>query len=187
MDSLDKKLIHGIRKRDEETFRKLYELFYDRLYLYAVSYIEEDKQSEDIIHDVFLSLWKKNSEVDISTSLSSYLFRAVHYKCVQYLRHKIVKKKYADIHAFKTREADMIYYHSNEYSYSGIQMEEMQKLFREALAGLSEKSKEVFLLSREKGMKNKEIADELNVSLKTVEYHISKALQYLREAMKDYL
>ena len=88
MNNIDLDIIKRIKRGDKEIFRKLFDIYYQRLYLYAKSYVEETSVSEDIIQDLFFYIWEKRKELIINSSVSSYLYRAVHNRSIQYLRHK---------------------------------------------------------------------------------------------------
>jgi RNA polymerase sigma-70 factor (ECF subfamily) len=182
----EKQLFTGIRRGDEKAFKRLFDLYYQRLFLYALSYIEDNAASEDIVQEVFFNLWEKRNELLITVSLSSYLFRSVHNRSIQYLRHKKVSENYQLNYQLKLKEADLLYHTSGDYTFSEIQFKEIEDIIKATFESLPEKTKEIFSLSRNHINTNKEIADKLNIDIKTVEYHISKALGTLRQALKEY-
>jgi len=182
----EKQLLAGLRHGDEKVFRHLFDLYYQRLFLYAFSYGEDNAVSEDIVQEVFFNLWEKRKELIITVSLSSYLFRSVHNRSIQYLRHKKVTDNYQLNYQLKLKEADILYHTSGDYTFSEIQFKEIEKIIKATFESLPDKTKEIFSLSRNHVNTNKEIADKLNIDIKTVEYHITKALGILREALKEY-
>lgn len=171
----------------EFTFKKLFSDYYIRLCSYAESFVSDSGIAEDIVQDVFVHLWHKKDDMYIDVSINAYLYRAVHNTSIHYLRHKKVSQKHAEYHNIKLQEAELLYYTTLETTSKNIQSEELEHLIRETINSFPEKTKEAFLLSREEDLKNQEIADRLNLSIKTVEYHISKALLELKSALKDYL
>jgi RNA polymerase sigma-70 factor (ECF subfamily) len=183
----EKLIIKGIQKGNKVIFQKLYENHYHRLFLYAKSYIENDDLAEDITQDIFFTLWEKRNEIVIKNSISSYLYRAVHNKCVQHLRHQKITEEYQKIQLLKQKEANILYYHWNDSEVSSIESDEIEKIISATIESFPEKTKNIFSLSRKEHLQNKEISQKLNVDIKTVEYHISKALKSFREALKDYL
>ncbi|MCG8698682.1 MAG: RNA polymerase sigma-70 factor [Bacteroidales bacterium] len=187
MKSPDKDILHGIYKKDIKTFELLYNQYFNRLCHYAYSYIDERKQAEDIVHDVFVALWNKKLEADTIECISSYLFRAAHHKCVSYLRHKIVQRKYEARHSLKIKEAELMYHDYKNYTFSSLQLQEMQDIIDTTINDLPGKTADIFKLSRKEELKNTEIATKLNVSVKTVEYHMTKALQALQQALKEFI
>ena len=186
MENQEKITLHLIRKGDKTVFRKLYILYYHRLLLYAKSYLEDDDEAEDVVQELFVHLYEKRKEVLIYSSLSSYFFRSVHNKCIQILRHKKVKAGYEEKHRIKIREAEILYNKSDNFAFSEQQLEEISRIFLRKNNMLPEKTREIFRLSREQLKTNKEIAGLLNIQVKTVEYHITKALKSFMEVLKDY-
>ncbi len=186
MDKDETNLIRRIKRGDKEAFKHLFDTYYQRLFLYALSYVEDIDVSEDIVQELFFNLWEKRREVIITTSLSSYLFRAVHNRSIQFLRHKKVASNYEAMHNFKLKEADMLYQSSGDFTFSEIQLNEIQDIITRTFDLLPEKTREIFTLSRDHSNSNKEIAKILKISIKTVEYHITKTLKILRTALNDY-
>lgn len=172
---------------NELTFKKLFTDYYIRLCSYAESFVSNSGIAEDIVQDVFFILWKKKDALQIDISIQAYLYRTVHNACIHFLRHKQVSDKHAEYHKIKLQETELLYYTILETTSKNIQLEELEQLIRAAINSFPDKTKEAFLLSREKDLKNHEIADRLNISIKAVEYHISKALLSLKNALKDYL
>lgn len=182
----DKLLIKGIRQGDKAVFKHLYDVYYRRLFLFAQSYIQDVSISEDIVQDLFFNLWEKREELLITSSLSSYLFRAVHNRSIQYLRHKKVSEIYENDQQTKLKEAEIMYHASTDYIFTEVKLNEIEKIVRQTFETLPERSKEIFSLSRDHIATNKDIADKLKIDIKTVEYHITKVLKTLRDALKDY-
>lgn len=186
MDNQEKITIHRIRKGDKETFRKLFELYYQRLFLYAKSYLGNTDESEDLMQDLFIHLWEKRKDLVIFSSLSAYLFRSVHNRCIQILRHRQVIARNELRHRLKLKEAEILYNASADFIFSEQKLKEIQHIYEQTNSTLSDKTREIFHLSREQSKTNKEIAGILGIQVKTVEYHISKALKTFNTALKDY-
>jgi RNA polymerase sigma-70 factor, ECF subfamily len=182
MNYSDKDIIQRIKQGDKDVFRTIYDNYYHRMKLYAKSYVDDQDTAEDIVQELLFHLWEKRLEIDISTSLSSYLYRAVHNRCIQYLRHKKVVARYEDRHLLKIKEAEIMSHH--EYDFSFYEIENIrERIFN----SLSPKTKKIFQLSRNEDKNNKEIAETLDLSVKSVEYHITKALKSFQLALKDYI
>jgi RNA polymerase sigma-70 factor (family 1) len=187
MDKYERKIVTGIKSGDRTVFRELFDIYYTKLFLYAKSYVENEKEAEDIVQDLFFHLWEKRREVVIFSSVSAYLFRAIHNRCIQYLRHKKVVEGYEERHIFKIKEAEILYKSSTDFSFSTFQIKEIQLIFDRVYDDLPEKTREVFRLSREGSQSNKDIAKAMDMSIKSVEYYITKALRKFRFALRDYL
>lgn len=186
METEERKIIRGIRKGDAKVFEELFNVYYRRLIIYAVSYVEENQVAEDIVQEIFFSIWKNRKDNLINTSISSYLYRAVHNRSIQYLRHKKVMSDYEEKHLLKIKEAEMMYGLSGDYHYSEIQYSEIEKIMNQTFDTLPEKTREIFRLSRENNTTNRKIAEAMKIDVKTVEYHISKTLKLLRHTLNDY-
>lgn len=186
MDSKEKITIRRIRKGDKEIFVKLFDLYYQRLFLYARSYVRNDEEAEDMVQNVFLHLWEKRKDLVIFSSVSAYLFRSIHNRSIQHLRHQKVVAKHAERHKLRIREAEILYNSSADFSFSEQQIKEIQQIFNKTNNLLPEKTREIFRLSRGSSKTNKEIAGMLGITIKAVEYHITKALKVFNTALKDY-
>ena len=187
MDTSEKLYVRRIRRGDKEVFRILFTEYYYKLFVYAKSYVEDSEVAEDIVQDIFFHLWEKHREVEISSSLSSYLFRSVHNRSIQYLRHKKVVAGYEERHSMKIKEAEILYNSSNDFSLSYVHLNEIQEIIRQTIEKMPPKTREIFRLSREAAKSNQTIATSMNMTIKSVEYHITKALKILYSALKDYV
>ena len=151
---------------------------------FARNYISANEDVENIVQDVFLVLWEKKDELELSCTLTTYLFTLVKNRCLNFLRHKLIEEEYntqlKDELGFKLYALESL-----EYSYHSEK--ELQEIIQRALDTLPERCREVFIKSRIEGLKYKEISDELGISVNTVENHIVTALKKLRVELKDYL
>ena len=187
MDHSELHIVALIQRGDKEVFRKLFDLYYKRLLLYAKSYTDDLVEAEDIVQELFYSIWEKKDELVILNSLSSYLFRAVHNRCIQFLRHKNIAAGYETLHKLRMKEAELLYYSSTDFSYTETQLNEIQEIVEKTTVKLPEKTREIFRLSWESHKSHREIAGLLDIQVKTVEYHISKALKIFSTALRDFL
>ena len=136
--------------------------------------------AKDIVHEVFVELWNKKEHIDFSSSLKSYLFTSVRNRSLNHLRNqKIIHPEGME---FLTKEPNKQSTPDEE-----IQAMETESAINNAIQSLPEKCREVFILSRYDNLKYFEIAKKLNISVKTVEAQMSKALQVLREKLKEFL
>ncbi len=187
MDKYERRIISGIKSGDRGVYRELFDTYYTKLFLYAKSYVENEKEAEDIVQDLFFHLWEKRKDIVIFSSVSAYFFRAIHNRCIQYLRHKKVVQGYEERHLFKIKETETLYKSSTDFSFSSVQIKEIQQILNKVYDDLPEKTREVFRLSREESKSHKDIALALDMSVKSVEYYITKALKNFRFALHDYL
>ena len=143
-----------------------------------------DEDAENIVQDVFLVLWEKKDELEITYTLTTYLFTLVKNKCLSFLRHKLIEEEY-NLQMKEELSFKLYALESLDYSYQSET--ELQEVIKRALDALPERCREVFIKSRIEGLKYKEISEELGISVNTVENHIVTALKKLRIELKDYL
>ena len=171
-------IFDAIRNNDRQAFERVFKHSYRPLTAYAFRFVRDLPTAENIVQDVFLKLWQNRSELNITTSLDHYLFRAVRNHSLNFLDKAKVRSSYLRLQA----EKDV---NNNDYKeyYPEIGLLE---IIENAISALPEKRQEIFRLAREEGLKYREIADQLNISVKTVEAQMSLALKQLRESLKKY-
>ena len=168
----------------KEDFEKLYKLYYPKMFAFAKNYVPANEDAENIVVAVFLSLWERTEEIEISYTLTTYLFTLVKNRCLNFLRHKLIEEEY---NSQMKEELGFKLYALEAFDYSYQSEEELQEIIRRALDTLPERCREIFIKSRIEGLKYKEISDELGISVNTVENQMVTALKKLRVALKDYL
>ncbi|MCF6356594.1 MAG: RNA polymerase sigma-70 factor [Draconibacterium sp.] len=174
----DKYLFEQINNSNEKAFEKLFHNYYGHLCLFASRILQDDNSAEEIVQDFFVKLWEKRERLTIETSLKSYLFSSVKNLCLNYIQHNKVKLRYAQTIISETSNNQ-----SDDNSFSEIDLAEK---IEESIQLLPAKRREIFRLSREDGLKYREIAKKLNISIKTVETQMGLAIKTLRDKLKDY-
>ncbi|WP_344977749.1 RNA polymerase sigma-70 factor [Compostibacter hankyongensis] len=149
---------------------------------FASRFVSSQDISVEIVQGVFLKLWENHDKIIIENALKSYLFRAVYNQCSSYLSHLRVRKKY--LHSIRRLHETQ---HLTDPVQDSLSYKELNHRVHEAVAQLPEECRKIFVLSRFEGLKYMEIADRLQVSVKTVETQISRALTRLRENLKEFL
>lgn len=165
-------------KDDKEAFKKLFTNFFAPLCVFAQRYVENRTTSEDIVQDVFFNIWKNRKNLDIRTSTRNFLITSVKNSCIDSLRRKEVESRYMTVQADKMNEADT----EDLYAIS-----ELEEAINKALEKLPDKIRLVFEMSRFQELTYAEIAQQQDISVKTVEAYMTKALKQLRVELKDYL
>lgn len=165
-------------KDDKEAFKKLFTNFFAPLCVFAQRYVENRTTSEDIVQDVFFNIWKNRKNLDIRTSTRNFLITSVKNSCIDSLRRKEVESRYMTVQADKMNEADT----EDLYAIS-----ELEEAINKALEKLPNKIRLVFEMSRFQELTYAEIAQQQDISVKTVEAYMTKALKQLRVELKDYL
>lgn len=157
-------------------FERLFRDFFPPLMAFARKILGDEDDAREVVHQVFINLWEKRQEVDLSSSLKSYLFTSVHNRSLNMIRDR---KK------FSSEEVPEV---AGEWDVSAqIESMELEEKIRESIASLPEKCREIFELNRFSGLKYAEIASKLGISVKTVENQMTKALKILREQLGKYL
>lgn len=171
------------------SFNDIYTSYYKKSFFFAKSYVHDDLVAEDIASDSLIKLWEKLKSDSIEEKyMLPLLLTILKNKALDYLKHEEVKRNALEA---------MVDWQQQELSFrisaleacnpSEIFSEEVENIISRTLNTLSEQTRQVFVLSRFENKSNKEIAEEMEISVKGVEYHISKALKALRITLKDYL
>ena len=171
-----------------ENFDSIYVNNFSRLFLFAKEYVLFDEEAENIVQDIFLMLWEKRDALRVDVSLTAYLFTLVKNKCIDFLRHQMVEQMYSEnVKHEYNEELNVKLFALESFDHNFSSEEDIETLLRNAIDKLPERCRLIFIKSRIEGKKYKEIAEELNLSVNTVEGQISIALKKLREELKDYL
>ena len=170
-------MIHGIRTGRENAYARLFNEYYRPLSIFASTYINDLESAKEIVQDLFVYLYENRKSLVITTSLKSYLFQSVRNRCLNHIKHLQVERKHLDQIAHDPQ--------STEDLHAKIAETELEYRIFQIVSELPPKCREIFQMSRVKGKKNKEIADLLQISVRTVETQISNALKVLREKLGD--
>ena len=176
--------IKGIIQGDREIFRKVYLGYYDMLNHLCFQYTHNADIAQDIIQDTFLRLWEIRKEINTETNIGNFLYTIAKNKCLNYLRDQQTILKIQKSRDFLEKQFNIEAL--QEVGDQWLQFEELKILIKSVIERMPEGISKAFILSRYEGMKYKEIAQHLNISVKTVEARISKALVLLRKALDDY-
>lgn len=170
----------NIKKLDKATFEKLFREYFIPLTAFVKKYVGDIDTAKEIVHDVFVNLWSKRDSIDIEKSVKSYLYTSGYNRSLNYIRDS--KKFDSNV------KSEDISIQGSEWNFdNNIEALELEGKINQILALLPEKCKQIFLMSRFEGLKYGEIAEKLDISVKTVEAQMSKALKVLRENLKEYL
>jgi len=173
-------LFAEMKSGSKESFNYFFDYYYSGLCIYANRYTGDLSTSEEVVQDVFVRFWEKCQNIQIESSVRFYLFRAVYNQCMNLLKHKKVERTYLQKNALQVEEL-------SEEQWSLFNEFELRYVLDQAISKLPDRCRDVFKLSRFENLKNKEIAERLGITEKTVENQITKALKVLRNELKDYL
>lgn len=174
----DRELYFKLKEGDERAFQTLFRKYYSAMCHFANQFLSDSELAEEIVQDMFVKIWEKRSVLNIETSVKHYFFRSVRNHCLNQIQHDKIRKQYAS----KVLEAAQQEMDTGQYF---LEVDLIQRI-EKSIDALPPKRKEIFRLSREQGLKYKEIAETLDISVKTVEAQMGLALKYLREELKDF-
>jgi len=161
-------------------FNNLFRKYHRRLLLYSLKYVESESDALDIVQNMFVAIWENEKYKQDEELVKAYLFSAVKNGCLNYLKHQKIVKKFENETSLQLMTMEAVHYQSGERSL--IEQENMKQI-NDAIDSLSDIYKEVIFLSRFEGLKNHEIAEKLNIPVRTVETRIFRALSTLKEKM----
>jgi RNA polymerase sigma-70 factor (ECF subfamily) len=163
-----------------KAYEMLFRQYYQMLCGYSLKFVGDPDVAEEIVQDLFYTLWEKRMELQINTSVKSYLFSAVHNRCLKFIEHRNVEQKYRSYYLQHESEID-------SEPFDSAHVSEMQEIINQTLDSLPDRCGKIFRLNRFEGFKYHEIADKLSISVKTVEANMGKALKILRKNLKDFV
>lgn len=177
----DQELLEALRKRDKKWFEVFYKKYYKQLFTVALRYLGKTETAEEIVHDVFINIWNKADQLDVQISMKSYLFRSVVNSSLNF-----IKKEKAD----EQKRAAYLIVHDQQDEILEQDLrandDELLKGLEAALALLPDKCKQVMYLSRFGKLKQQEIADQMDISIKTVKNHLTYGFKKLREHLEKH-
>lgn len=175
----DEQLLASLRSGDTVAFTEVYERYWDKLLIYVTRFIRRPSDAEDIVQELWVSIWRRREELHIERNLSTYLYTSARYLAIRHIQTSTTYAAYLDrlaaqLSVFATRDESL------EPELFGRELDrQIDKLIEE----LPEKMKEVFILSRKHHLSYKEIAERLSISEETVRKQIYKSLQILRNRL----
>lgn len=187
MNLEEQNIIAGLQSGDEKTYIYVFRKYYISLCAYSRRYVGRKDVAEEIVSDVFYKIWENRKSLQIKVSIKSYLFQAVCNNSLYHLRK--IKKEESLEDYFKDNSFENIGFVSpfEEINEKSVLMEDISGRLEEIVDQLPGQQQKAFRLKRFEGKKNKEVAEIMGISVKTVEMHLSKAMLTLREKLKKYL
>lgn len=165
---------------DDEAFELMFKTHYKALHAYANVMLKDDDLAEEIVQGMFLKFWEKRELLNIQTSLKAYLYKCVYHDSLNHLKHEKIKFKHQEF-TYHTMDTH------HESASAKVELTELEVNLKRALNELPEQCRTIFQMSRFEELKYREIADQLGLSIKTVENQMGKALRVLRLKLADFL
>lgn len=169
-------------------FEEVYISYYSRMKYFAQEYVVREEDAENIVQDVFMDLWENNVLISSHTNLFSFLFTSVRNRCIDFLRRKTVAQKVKD--RIQDEHALLLEMKLQSLEYLDDKIfasTDIETIVENAINSLPEKCRQVFVLNKIEGKKQKQIAEQLGISIHTVESQMAIANRRLRELLKDYV
>lgn len=176
-------VIENMHKTKENFFEDIYKTHLKKVQFFAFNYLQDRQQAESIAQDVFLTIWERVEETMYVENIQAYLFVLTKYRCLNLLRKENNRKKFSSNTLTDSKISETAL---NDSNFNLIYSQDIRQHLVSALDKMPVKIKNTFLLSNSGLLKNREIADKLNVSEKTVEYRMACAYKLLRKVLKDY-
>jgi len=170
------KVLQNLANDDKKALEELFDYYYPRLFHFSKSFLKLEDGIDDILQEVFIKIWNNRTRIRSSETFNPFIFTIARNLLLNELRRSLGKQKEKD-EIFKASV-------SEEYqSFEKIEYRELKEAIDQVVNSLPEKQRQVFLLSRYNGMSHKEIAGELDISVKTVEYHINQSIRTIKEKL----
>ncbi|WP_207425240.1 RNA polymerase sigma-70 factor [Pedobacter sp. SYSU D00535] len=164
----------------EDAFERLFKEHFKALHAYANMMLKDEEQAEEIVQQVFLKLWERREQLNIQISIKAYLYKSVHNDCLNYFQQNKTRAKYED-YASRSGSAEA------GSAAKKLELKELEGRIADALDELPQQCRTIFQMSRFEELKYKEIAEQLGISIKTVENQMGKALKILRVKLAEFL
>ncbi len=175
----DIRLALALKEGDHVAFETVYLRMAGKLLNYFYTRIHDKERSEELVQDIFVSLWERRSKINIENSIEGYLYAAAKHQLLNHMRSESVRKKYAD-------HLTLFIGSNYEQLEDLINVKDLERIIREHVAELPAQCQKAFSLSRFNGLPIGEIAEEMKVSKRTIENYITTALKHLRKALSNY-
>lgn len=177
MSKNEKALIRSITRGNELAFRTIYDQYFYKVSNYAFKLLHCVDDANEVAQDVFIKIWNKRNELDENKSLSALLFRITKFTSIDKIRQK---QPYSSVSLNMLGDIAIGYMENN------LHEEELNHIYQSILDKLPAKRRQIFIMSRENDLSHKEIAKQLNLSVKTIESHIGLALKQIRIELKNH-
>lgn len=185
-NSFELNLFESFKEGDETAFTYFYDKYFRRITTFSFQFIYDHDEAENLAQEVLLYLWQNRENVESINGIQSFLYTYAKSKCLNMIRHNKVKDKFkSEVLNQKERELDIEIL--NSVQFDTLELSELERLIQESISDLPPKTREVFIKKRFENKKNTEIAEEMQVTLKAVEAHMTKALKILKTKLSDYL
>jgi RNA polymerase sigma-70 factor, ECF subfamily len=176
----ERDLLKAVQQGDENALEMIFKEYYQPLCRYAQSFLGDRDEAEEVVQALFTTIWEKRSSMEVSSSLRCYLYQTVRNRCLNVIKHEKIKQLHV-------AHESSVMPSSHEGVSDSLHAKELEQRIFAAIQQLPEQCRLVFNLSRFEELRYQEIATQLNISVKTVENQMGKALKVMRQQLSDYL
>ncbi|MFV0591705.1 MAG: RNA polymerase sigma-70 factor [Draconibacterium sp.] len=176
----------SFKNGDEQEFELIFADNYERIVGFCIQFIPDREEAKNIAQQAFIKLWLNREDVNTCNGICAFLFTAARSECLNFLRHQKYKQQYQD-QQIKEKERQLNQEILESFQFERLEFIELEEMINTALQKLPERCRQVFEKSRFEGKKNREIAEELDIALKSVESNITRAIKILRSELKEVL
>jgi RNA polymerase sigma-70 factor (ECF subfamily) len=172
-------------KIDKDEFKDIFRMYFQPLCHLSRHYLEDDDEARGVVQEAFVKLWEIRSNLQTDSNLGNFLFTLVKNSCLNILKRRQIILKHHEI--IRAKELHYQYESLERVGPDFLEFNELKDKIELAIKNLPEHCRVVFEMSRNEELKNREIAEKLGITQKTVEAHLTKALKILRKELKEYL
>lgn len=170
----------NLEQYDDVAFEQLFKMHYKALHAYAFVMLKDHDTAEEMVQGMFMKFWEKRELLNIQSSVKAYLYKCIYHDCLNFLKHEKIKFKHQEYTQHSIP-------HPSEPASARVEMTELKNNLSLAMNDLPEQCRTIFQMSRFEELRYREIADQLGLSVKTVENQMGKALRILRLKLSDFL
>jgi RNA polymerase sigma-70 factor (ECF subfamily) len=188
MEDINNELLYfnNFKKGDEVAFKFFFNRYYNNILGFCGHFLFDHDEANSITQESFLNLWLNRTNIVTVNGITSFLYTYAKSKCLNAIRHEKVKNKYQN-NILNEKEREINIQVLKSLNFDTLTLSELKILINKSIEELPQKTKLVFLKKRFENKKNQEIAKELNISLKSVEAHMTKAIKLMKVKLLDYL
>lgn len=172
-------LLHLLKQDDHKAFDAIFHLYYARVFNLAYRFLRSSSEAEEIVQQTFITVWENRQNIDLEKSFGGFILSIARHQCLNQLKKAVYRQRFIDLSLQNSEAAE-------NNSETILNFEELQQLLKKAISELPPKRREIFILSREQELSYKEIAARLKIKESTINTQISKAIEFLRQRLKEY-
>ncbi len=184
--TIEQRHFENLKKGSEKAFEYFFDKYYGHILGFCLQFLYSKPHAKGVVQDAFLHLWVNRAQVEKASGVKSFLYTFAKSKCLNAIRHQKIRENYWNA-KLNEKERLLNLEILNSMRFDSMSLSELEQLIDDSIRELPSRTKVIFRKKRFENKKNKEIAEELDITLKAVEAHVTKALKILRFKLSDYL